>query len=618
MSMTLARLCAIPAALCALTLSLASPAPARGAAVLVEAESFADRGGWIVDQQSMDQMGSPYLMAHGMGRPVADARTTVAIPEAGTYRVWVRTREWSGYGDRSRTPGRFRVLINDGALEPEFGDWGHLWHWHDGGAVALPAGDATVTLRDLTGFNGRCDALYFTTDQEFTPPNVDPDMETFRRQALGLDGQMDDATALRAVEGFDLVVVGGGYGGMSAALAAARLGLKVALIQDRPVLGGNNSSEIRVHVNGETNLEPFPNLGATVEELRPDRQGNAQPAEVYEDDKKMDVVLAEENLSLFLSTRVNQVEMDGERIAAVIGRGVLDSRDTRFAAPLFVDATGDGAVGYLAGAEWRIGREGRDQTGESRAPERGDMLVMGSSVQWYSEEAEGQTAFPDCPWALPFTEASCQNATSGEWDWETGMNRNHITEIEHIRDHGLKAIFGNWAFQKNHSASKDQYARRQLAWVAAIAGKRESRRLMGDLILQEQDIVEKREHADAFITATWSIDLHYPMPSNSAHFPSQEFRAIFLPTHHHPYPVPYRCLYSRNVPNLFMAGRNISVTHVALGKIRVMGTIGMMGEVVAMAASLCKEHAVTPREVYSDHLDALRALALKGVGRQAD
>ncbi len=584
--------------------------PASGAPILVEAEGFDDLGGWMLDQQAMDQMGSPYLLAHGFGVPVRDAVTTVSVPASGTYRVWVRTRDWVANWGASGAPGTFRLLIDGKPLETTFGVEGAKWHWQNGGTVQIAAAAVQLALHDLTGFEGRCDAIVLTDDMDFAPPNEGPEMAAFRRKALDLPERPEDAGP------FDLVVVGGGMAGTCTAISAARLGLQVALIQNRPVLGGNNSSEIRVHLNGNINLPPYPRLGDVVAELDPGKRGNAQPASYYNDDKKLRVVRAEPNIHLFLSTHAYKVEKEGDRIVAVIAKELRTSRNLRFAAPLFADCTGDGTIGYLAGADWRMGRESKAETGESLAPEEPDKMTMGASVQWYSAKTDEPSPFPDCPWALEFNDASCQNAVRGDWDWESGLNNNQITEIEHIRDHTFRAIYGNWAFQKNHSKHKDKYANYELDWVAYVAGKRESRRLLGDVILQQQHVQEFHEFPDAFVTTTWSIDLHYPAPANTKHFPGMEFRTICVTPAIKPYPIPYRCLYSRNVENLFMAGRDISVTHVALGTIRVMRTGGMMGELVGMAASLCAEHDTTPRGVYQNHLDELKDLATKGVGKE--
>ena len=587
---------------------LLSVSPARAQTVLVEAEGFEDIGGWVVDQQFADQMGSPFLLAHGLGEPVEDAVVKVDLPQAGRYRVFVRTRDWVAPWKAPGAPGRFQLLIDGKPLATAFGTEGAQWHWQDGGTIDIANKQATIALHDLAGFDGRCDAIVLAADTDFVPPN-DEKLPAFRKEMLGLGDEPEDAGQ------FDLVVVGGGMAGTCSAISAARLGCKVALIQDRPVLGGNNSSEVRVHLNGQINLPPYPALGDVVKELDPGFQGNARPASYYDDQKKLRIVQAEKNLYLFLNTHVFKVETEGDRITAVLARHIRNSKELRFRGRLFADCTGDGTLGFLAGADFRMGREGSADTGESLAPEQPDKMTMGSSVQWYSSQADRTTGFLDCPWALQFDEKTCCYLTRGDWNWETGLNRDQITEFEFIRDYGLRAVFGNWAYLKNKSNKTSDYADRKLDWVAYVAGKRESRRLLGDVILREQDILGRKQFPDAMVTTTWTIDLHYPDPENTRHFPGEEFRTIAKFTPIKPYPIPYRCFYSRNIENLFMAGRNISVTHVALGTVRVMRTCGMMGEVVGMAASLCKKHDTTPRGVYENHLDELKQLAKKGVGR---
>jgi len=599
----------------------------HAATVFVEAEGFEEIGGWVVDQQFMDQMGSPFLLAHGLGRPVEDAVTTLKLPTAGHYRVLVRTRDWAGPWkkddpapgvgasalcsyNKSQAPGRFKILINGKALAATFGNENRNWHWQYGGTVELPAGAVTLALRDLTGFDGRCDAILLTTETDLVPPNELSALGRFRRKMLGLPDEPEDTGR------FDLVVVGGGMAGTCAAISAARLGCRVALIQNRPVLGGNNSSEVRVHLGGKINLPPYPALGDVVRELDGGYHGNARPAEYYDDQRKLRAVKAEKNLSLFLNMHAFKVEKDRDRITAVIARHIRNSKAMRFAGHVFADCTGDGTIGYLAGADYRIGRESRAETGESLAPEEPDKLTMGSSVQWYSATGDRAVAFPDCPWALQFDEKSCHYLTRGDWNWETGLGRDQIGQFEYIRDYGLRAVFGNWAYLKNKSSRTFDYANRRLDWVAYVAGKRESRRLLGDVILKQQDIVGRKRFGDAFVTTTWTIDLHYPDPKNTRYFPGEEFRSIAKHLKISPYPVPYRCFYSRNIENLFMAGRDISVTHVALGTVRVMRTCGMMGELVGMAASLCARYRTTPRGVYENHLDELKQLARKGAGRK--
>lgn len=204
----------------------------------------------------------------------------------------------------------------------------------------------------------------------------------------------------------------------------------------------------------------------------------------------------------------------------------------------------------------------------------------------------------------------------GEWTWETGMQYDQVKDFERIRDYGLLVVFSNWSFLKNHYSQKETYANSELEWVAHIAGKRESRRLTGDYILREQDLTERIVYPDGTAPTSWTIDLHYPDPKNTQYFPGNEFLSIAKHKAIYPYPIPYRCLYSRNVENLFMAGRNISVTHVALGTVRLMRTTGMMGEVVGMAASICKKYQVLPRAVYQSYFNDLKSLMEKGMGKE--
>lgn len=581
----------------------------RNKSVLVEAESFYDKGGWVLDQQFMDLMGSSYLMAHGMGESVADAVTEVSFPSNGEYRVFVRTFNWTSPWHNGEGPGRFQLLVNGKPTADVLGTQGSAWIWQDAGQVTISGKTASVALHDLTGFNGRCDAIFFTKGN--TPPPDDPiALAAFRKQLQKIPSKPADAGK------FDLVVVGGGVAGTTAAVAAARLGLKVALIQDRPVLGGNNSSEVRVHLGGRINIEPYPNLGDVVKEFGPAKGGNAQPAEYYEDDKKLAVVEAEPNISLFLNYRAFAVEKKGNAISKVIARNTETSKEFSFEAPLFADCTGDGTIGFLAGADFAMGRESKAEYGETTAPEKADKMTMGASVQWYSVEDQKTSNFPVFSYGVEFNETNAQKVKMGEWTWETGMNFDQIKDFERIRDYGLLVVYSNWSWLKNFSSVKDEYSKRRLEWVAYVAGKRESRRLMGDLVLKEQDLTNYVIYPDAAVPTSWTIDLHYPDPKNTEHFPGMEFKSIakHIPIHY--YPVPYRCFYSRNVDNLFMAGRNISVTHAALGTVRVMRTTGMMGELVGMAASVAAKNNTNPRGVYQDHLDELKALIEKGVGKE--
>ena len=602
------------AKMCAAIAVAAGLSAGRAAAgtFFLEAEAFADRGGWVSDTQFMDQMGSPYLLAHGMGVKVADAETVFEAVErdAGVYSVWARTANWvkyvyvrQGKTPPSVTPGLFEIRVNGEALPVRIGSQGDgNWLWVKAGEARIKAGVNTVKLCDLDGFDGRCDAVVLTDEKD--PGRI-------------LDGPHRPSRAV--AEGrnpvYDVVVTGGGIAGICAAVSAARLGLETALIHDRPVLGGNNSSEVRVHLGAWQNMPPYSRLGDVVAEIAPAKGGNAQPAAVYEDERKMAVVKAQKNLTLLINRRVNGVITNREgRIVSVF------AQDTRYGDRLevegrwFVDCTGDGTVGYLAGADWRMGREAKSEYGEPWAPEKPDMLTMGASVQWYAGEGDGCGTFPTCGWMIPFDEKNASRGLRGDWWWEAGIGRDQIADAEYIRDYGLLVAYSNWAFLKNASSKKDSYAGKELKWVAYNAGRRESRRLMGDFILTEKDILGKNFQNDGTCATTWTIDLHLPKSKKDTRFEGEPFQSDSFNKVIWPYPVPYRCLYSRNVPNLFMAGRDISVSHVALGTTRLMRTHGMMGEVVGMAASICKKHGCDPRAVYTDHLDELKALMKKGVG----
>lgn len=565
--------------------------------VFVETESFENKGGWVIDQQSFVVIGSSYLMAHGMGRPVKDAVTTVKFPAKGKYRMWVRTKDWAPF---PTGPGQFTISIDGQQAGPVFGASGNdEWKWYDGGTVDIKGEQVKLTMKDLTGFNGRCDAILFTDAAKFTPPNTLKELTAFRHKQLNTHAEPDNGGH------YDLVVVGGGIAGTCAAISAARQGLKTALIQDRPVLGGNNSSEVRVHLKGDIDKNHYPRLGRIVREMDNGDPGNGHPdAEEYGDKRKIEIVKAEKNLTLFLSTHVYKVEMDKDKIKAVIGRNIATNQDVRFTGTYFSDCTGDGTVGFLAGADFRMGRESKAETGESLAAEKADDFTLGTSNLWASLERDTVSSFPETPWALQFSDEYHIDQDRSDWEWETGFgNFNTITQAEQIRDHNLRAIYGNWSYLKKSKPEK--YAKRELAWVAYIGGKRESRRIIGDHVLTQMDIQEGKFYPDGTVTATWTIDLHFPQEKNSKYFEGQEFFASTKHIRVAPYTIPYRCLYSRNISNLFMAGRNISTTHVAFGSTRVMRTCGMMGEVVGVAAGIAKKYNTSPRGVYQHHLQEL-------------
>jgi len=610
-----------------------------GSFVFVEAEQFASHGGWELDQQSMDKMGSPYLLAHGLGIPVEDATTEINFPEAGKYRVWVRTRDWVAPWKVPGAPGKFQLVLNGEPLSETFGTKGAQWHWHDGGVVEA-RGKTQVALRDLTGFEGRCEAVLFCKDLDFEPINDVAALTKFRRKLLGLPDQPADGGT------FDLVVSGGGFAGTCAALSAARNGLNVALIQDRPVLGGNGSSEVRVWPEGHTKQEPFPHVGEIVDEIAPDvidrgRYGtrNARTGDAYNDQRKTEVVAKEARITLFLGERVIGVEHQNNAIQAVVAQNTRTAVQTKIRGTLFADCTGDATVGFLAGADYQISSSG----------------IMGSSNLWNVMDAANQEEvlkceckdkaaltlsceigevaqpFPRCPWALDLSDKPFPGRENykgqwgsedplgnlGGWFWESGFDQDPINDVEKIRDLNFRAMYGAWDALKNVDKL---YPNHRLGWSAYISGKRESRRLMGDVLLTADHFRDEVAFPDGAFPCSWGIDVHSPHESFDKDLDGEEFIS-FATTgkgydYEGPYWAPYRALYSRNISNLFMAGRNISVSREGLGPVRVMKTCGMMGEIVGKAAALCAKYDASPRGVYQEHLDELQEMMrLPGANR---
>ncbi len=593
--------------------------------ILVEAESFQESGGWVIDSQFMDQMGSPYLMAHGLGEPVENAKTTVSFPSKGKYKVWVRTFNWiAPWYLENDGPGAFQLSVNGNLLSTVLGTKGTRWMWQEAGVIdvskiqkknKLKDTKLDVELVDLTGFNGRVDALLFSDDLNYIPSNDTQEVNKLRNKLLPKQTINEGD--------FDFVVVGGGTAGMTAALAAARLGLKVALINNRPVLGGNNSSEIRVGLNGKMNANFYPKIGNLLRELTGipipqdshQEEGYLHPprreASKEVDKFRENILRNEPNLSLFLNIHVNQVQMDGNAIVAVSGKDVATGNTHIFSGTYFSDCTGDATIGFLAGADYRMGRETYYEAFESKAPLVKDNHKMGTTLLWRSTIEENASSFPIVPWAAQVSKDYFIDNPSGSWKWESGFKDDTIEDAEFIRDNLLRAIFGNWSFLKNQLSKYPNY---KLGFVPYIGGKRESRRLLGDVILNEHDLINMVDYPDKSYTTSWSIDLHYEDEENSKHFPGNEWQSYCIQPHlAAPYTVPYRTLYSRNIKNLFMAGRNVSVTHIALGTVRVMGTTAMMGEVVGMAATICVQNDAYPRDVYEKYLGELQQLMSIGI-----
>ncbi|WP_235909006.1 FAD-dependent oxidoreductase [Roseiconus nitratireducens] len=580
---------------------LAAARSAHAAELFLETESFDALGGWKLDTQFIQQMGSPYLLAHGLGRPVDDAVKTIQVTTPGTYRVWARTFDWVARWEAPGAPGKFQIWIDGQPLEPTFGTESADWAWQDGGTVQLDAGPTEFRLHDLTGFDGRCDCIYLTTELDQPPPPADEILSQWRRQQLGLPEEPAERGP------YDLVVVGGGYAGMGSAISAARMGCRVALIQDRGVLGGNGSSEVRVWAMGNIRRGKYPRIGEIVEEFADSATKSPGRYEEFEDEKKERIVRAEPQIDLWLNHHAFDAKTEGKRILSVDALNTKTGQVTRMIGDRFVDCTGHGWLGQWVGADSDMAPDGR----------------MGMSNMWRWDETDSPQEFPETPWALDLNmeDFPYPRDHHGQWFWESGFDKDAVGSAESIRDWNLRAVFGAFNAMKNREGA-DDHRTAILTWVAYVGGPRESNRLLGDVILTQEDIVNKRDFPDGCVPSTWSIDLHYPKEQYAQKYPQNPFISKAVHDQRvdrmYGYPVPYRCFYSRNIDNLFMAGRNVSVTHEALGTVRVMKTCGMMGEVVGKAASICALRDCTPREVYQDHLDELlELLELPGKARRS-
>ena len=408
---------------------------------------------------------------------------------------------------------------------------------------------------------------------------------------------------------YDVVVVGGGTGGMGAAISAARHGAKTALIQDRPVLGGNNSSEIRMHISGADQHALRKNARETglVEEIAlKNRYFNPQNSFCVSDTVYWEIAKGEENLTLMLNTSMIDVQMDGDRIAKIYATQLPTEKKFAIEADIFVDATGDGTLAYFAGAECMVGREAKETFHEPHAQDVADCYTMGNTLMFTTMDMGRPVPFHKPDWAYTYTEEDLKHrkhcdgeaiwrakagVDSGYWWIELGGWKNDIIfDGEDIRDELLKVLYGVWDHIKNggdHGAEN-----LVLDWVGYVPGKRESRRIVGDYVLREQDLMENHHFDDAVAYGGWTLDQHTiggmdNLTDDPAH----------LLTPPEPYQIPYRCYYSKDISNLMMAGRNISCSHMAMASTRVMGTCMVGGQAVGVAASIAVRENLTPREV---------------------
>jgi hypothetical protein len=413
-----------------------------------------------------------------------------------------------------------------------------------------------------------------------------------------------DHRQLKTIESqSDLVVVGGGLAGVCCAITAARAGISVTLIEDRPVLGGNSSSEVRLWVLGATahmgNNNRWAREGGVndeilVENMYRNREGNS----LIFDTILLEKVVEEPKITLLLNTAVYEVEKaDADTIAGVTA--FCSQNSTRYVvrSSLFCDASGDGVVGFLAGAAFRMGAESQAEFGEKFAPDDAYGELLGHSIYFYSKDVGTPVRFVPPSFALDDITVvpryrHFNTATDGcrLWWIEYGGRLDTVHETETIKWELWKVVYGVWDYIKN-SGEFPEAENLTLEWVGHIPGKRESRRFEGPYMLTQQDIVEQRHFDNAVSFGGWSIDLHPADGVYSERPGCDQWHAKGV------YQIPYGCLYSKNVRNLFLAGRIISASHVAFGTTRVMATCANSAQAVAMAAVLCHRDGLLPADI---------------------
>lgn len=412
----------------------------------------------------------------------------------------------------------------------------------------------------------------------------------------------------------DVAVMGGGMAGLCAAIAAARNGSKVVLAQDRSILGGNASSEVRMHIvgadrHGNRNDTDARESGI-LEEMRLEEAvvNPSRSAQVF-DYVMYEWANREPNLTLLLNSHCCGVEMAGKtKIKAVhVSRHSTEDYFTIYAKQ-FLDCTGDGRLGAEAGADYRHGREAQSEYGEPLAPEKADATTLGSSILFVTKQHDRPMPFRAPAWSHKLPQEGLYKRGVGSWEYgywwcEWGGEHDIIKDNEMVRDELAAAAFGIWDHIKN-SGKYPKSENWALDWIGYLPGKRESRRFLGPHVLTQQEVQRGETFEDGVAYGGWPVDLHPPKGIWDAEGP---FISIPGPL----YNIPFGCLYSRNISNLLFAGRNISASHVAFGSTRVMATCAVVGQAAGTAAALCVKHDCLPHELHKDNIQKLQQTLLK-------
>jgi hypothetical protein len=587
--------------------------------IWIDAAEFSKYGGWKLDTQFIRESGIAYLIADGAGTPVSDAETFIDIPAEWTYRIWARTRNWI----KDYTPGTFTLSLGSKTNAAKCGAQpSDLWKWEIAGDFRVKKGIQKLTLHDLSGFYGRCSAVIISNDFDFTP---DQDNATFFRTRTILK---KESGIIGTARFFDVVVAGGGPAGISDALASARMGKETALIQNRAVLGGNLSVEAGIRFSGAARSH----LGCRETGIAEEILRTRDHFDISWSDACALLVRHQENLSVFMEEEIINVELgESFNIASFITQNVKTNTRQEYIGNIFIDCTGDGWPGYYSGAKYRYGRETSFEYGEEDAPACGDTITMSGSLiengtlSFFLEMQEDKNFFDLPEWVekLPqekklgrTAESRQDNITDardaiidgiqGYWWVELPGTYDELWEGEIARYQMIKMSFSIFDFFKNSWSQKAESLCYTLKRIPLFLAKRESRRFIGDYVLTENDCKEGKVFADAISYGGFPIDIHHPEGIFSGEEgPHQCFLHVPI------YTIPYRCLYSKNIPNLFFAGRNISATHCAMGSVRVQATTSTLGQAAGTAAALCCDYEISPKELGTHYISNVQQILVK-------
>ncbi|MBU2950836.1 FAD-dependent oxidoreductase [Tamlana agarivorans] len=470
-------------------------------------------------------------------------------------------------------------------------------------------GATLIPMTNLSCSSSSTASVLPNSEQEKPYGNTNP--EQWHQMGTGKKRRPNRATTLT----YDVAVIGGGAAGMCAAVAAARNGMQVVLIQDRPVLGGNSSSEIRVHLNGVNQLKdglPERETGIIEEMLLHNRFHNPQDAYPVWDHVLFDFITRETNIDLKLNTSAMRAIMNGDTIEAAYCWQMTTETEFTIKAKQFIDCSGDGLLAATAGALYRTGREAASEFNEKFAPKEADGWQMGSTVLLGAKDMGRPMPFEPPHFTIKYDAEKSHKGRNlipfelGFWWVEMGSDDDIIGEYEDIKETLMGHAYGVWDYLKNSGKfpETENYA---LDWVSSLPGKRESRRFIGDYILSEPDLLSNKQFPDAVAFGGWSLDEHNPGGIENLSEPPSYFHEDF----EEPYQIPFRSLYSKNVSNLLFAGRNISQTHMALSSSRIMATCALEGQAVGTATALCVKHNVLPRTLGENYINDLQEQLLR-------